>query len=196
MTESVEQMVTRQEAAASNPEDAGSNPAALPTALRCMICTGEIPHNMAAHKAQVCSPECRKKLRVWRARLSEGKRCPMCYRPCTEGEKASWRKWRSEYGPLQTFLNGYKGNGNLHTQANELRKALTEALDALRKQRDEYAQAEGVTLIEGQLSGENVPEGAMQNLQELTDRIDRLALVLTSGSKRAKKVFLDEEATE
>jgi hypothetical protein len=168
----------------------------VPVALRCMICTHEIPHNMAAHKAQVCSPECRKKLRQWRAKLSDGKRCPMCYRPCTEGEKASWRKWRSEYGPLQTFLDGYKGNGNLHTQANLLRKALGEALESSRKRRDEFAENEGVTIIEGVLLGENAPEGAVEELREWTEQLERLTLVLKTGSSRSKKVSLDEETEE
>jgi hypothetical protein len=141
----------------------------------------------------VCSNLCRNKLRAWRAELDRGKRCPMCYRPCTEGEKASWRAWRASEGPLQSAMTGYKGNGNLHAAANQLRKALAESLEALRERWDNFATTEGVKYIDGLVVGSDSPAEAVEILQDWMDQIQRLTAVLESSATRPKKKKIDDD---
>jgi hypothetical protein len=90
----VEQVVTRQEAAALNPEDSGSNPDLSPNVPGagyqsgvlqpgCLMCGATIPEKQAKYRAKVCSDQCRKDYRRWRGlppaqRVANPLRCQVC----------------------------------------------------------------------------------------------------------------------
>lgn len=91
-TAEIEQLVTRPEAAASNSEDAGSNPALCPQIQGaiylndvlqpgCMICRSTIPERQAKFRAKACDDECAKALRTARRKNLMGSTplyCQVC----------------------------------------------------------------------------------------------------------------------
>lgn len=161
--------------------------------LNCQMCPNKIPLKRAINRALVCSDECRKKMRVFRAKLVEGKRCPLCYRPCTHEEIEIWKELRRRKGPLQQFLPGYKGGGMNFRNVKELRAALGEAVEALEHERDIIAESNGVEVIDGQLSWEGDEPDALADIRKLTEQINRWKSLVESTAKRQKKKQLDAD---
>jgi len=96
-------------------------------ALRCVMCTAEVPDSRSRRRKDTCSVECYEKLRQWRKYLLSTRKCISCLAPYTEKQREEFRRWRQAEGSLRVT----KGRPPLAIEA-KLREALlltTVALD-------------------------------------------------------------------
>jgi hypothetical protein len=123
-----------------------------------------------------------KAMRKHRIDLAAKVRCPHCYQPNTPAERDEFKAWRASKGPIQTPIRPPRP-GNPHHHGKELAKALEEALEVVREQRDELWSSYAV---KGDIS--NASEDERRRYYALVEKIRRFEAIL---AKRKKNVDME-----